>query len=392
MTTLLSLVLLIFVAYIGSVFYQRLRIDALWVKSFAYSGSVYLLIGYLIGPDSLKIVTADILDQLKVLFALVLGWAGFLIGLQVKIKALKRFQSSYYKFASLNFIIALVLTYFALLYLFGQIFQITNKNEIFILSLATAVTSPIIIGVVSRERRLSGRLSHLLQFNAGYDNILGIMIVGIFSAVISNTALLGGYHPGGLLIFVSMLIGLTATYLYNFLSKELKTEEENFLLLLGLMVFIVGIALYLSQSLLFISFVFGAGLANRKMDTKKLFLNIEKVEKPLYILLLIYVGAKMDLTDPVYIGLLIIFLAVTVLTKLLSGFIANYTLNKHSRLKNSIGLANLGMGGLSLALILDFHLISSSEYTPVLLFVLTVSIVVNDLFSMIYLGRLARKK
>ncbi|MGD9487491.1 MAG: cation:proton antiporter [Calditrichaceae bacterium] len=391
MTTLLSLVLLIFVAYIGSIFYQRLRINALWMKSFAYSGSVYLLLGYLIGPSSLKIVTMDILDQLKVLFALVLGWAGFLIGLQVNIRALKRFQISYYKFATLNFIIALLLTYFALLYSFEQIFHITDKNEIFILSLATAVTSPIIIGVVSRERKLSGRLSHLLQFSAGYDNILGIIIVGIFAAVVCDTTLIGGFHPGVLLILVSAAIGLIAAYLYQLLSKELKTEEENFLLLLGLMIFIVGIALYLSQSLLFISFVFGAGLANRKMDTKKLFLNIEKIEKPLYILLLIYVGAKLDLTDPVYIALLTIFLAVNVLTKLLSGVMANYTLNKHSRLKKSIGLANLGMGGLSLALILDFHLINSSEYTPILLFVLTISIILNDLFSMIYLDKITVK-
>lgn len=391
MTTLLSLVLLIFVAYIGSIFYQSLRINALWMKSFAYSGSVYLLLGYLIGPSSLKIVTMDILDQLKVLFALVLGWAGFLIGLQVNIRALKRFQISYYKFATLNFIIALLLTYFALLYSFEQIFHITDKNEIFILSLATAVTSPIIIGVVSRERKLSGKLSHLLQFSAGYDNILGIIIVGIFAAVVCDTTLIGGFHPGVLLILVSAAIGLIAAYLYQLLSKELKTEEENFLLLLGLMIFIVGIALYLSQSLLFISFVFGAGLANQKMDTKKLFLNIEKIEKPLYILLLIYVGAKLDLTDPVYIALLTIFLAVNVLTKLLSGVMANYTLNKHSRLKKSIGLANLGMGGLSLALILDFHLINSSEYTPILLFVLTISIILNDLFSMIYLDKITVK-
>ena len=77
MTTLLSLVLLVLVAYLGSMLFHRFPINKGWLKSLTYTGNLYLILGYIIGPQILNLINQEIIGQLNVLYALVLGWAGF---------------------------------------------------------------------------------------------------------------------------------------------------------------------------------------------------------------------------------------------------------------------------------------------------------------------------
>ena len=144
----------------------------------------------------------------------------------------------------------------------------------------------------------------------------------------------------------------------------------------------------MKQSILFTAFLFGAGLSNLPINTKKLYINIQQVEKPLYILLLIFVGVSINLISYQYIVLVGIFLIVHLIVILLSGYLANKITRQKLHLSNTIGLSSLGMGGLSLAIVLDFHLGNPSDFSNLLLFILTVSIIFNDLVSYKYLEKL----
>jgi Kef-type K+ transport system membrane component KefB len=387
MTALLSLVLLVLIAYLGSIFFQKVKIRKPWIKSFAYTGSLYLLLGYLIGPNLFNVFNKEVFQQLNVLYALVLGWIGFLIGLQANVKSIKRFQKEYFRFATINIIIALVISFIALYQSFHLVDRFFNETEILILAIAGSVTSPIMIAVISRDYKLSGRVSYLLQFAAAFDNMLGIILVGLVMSYTSDISFLNIYNPGVLIIFVSIIIAIIASYLFCYLSKDMKTDQEIFLLILGLLLFIVGIAFYLKQSLLFMSFVFGFGIANLSINTKQLYLSIQQVEKPLYILLLIFVGANLEFESKEYWLYLVVFIAVNLFAKMISGYFANFSMSRNSRIHKTIGMANLSMGGLSLAIILDFHLTNVSGYSQLLLFILAVSLVINDIISFKYLEK-----
>jgi Kef-type K+ transport system membrane component KefB len=387
MTALLSLVLLVFIAYLGSIFFQKVKISKPWIKCLACTGSLYLLLGYLIGPNLFNVFNKEISQQLNVLYALVLGWIGFLIGLQANVKSIKRFQKEYFRFATINIIIALVISFIALYQSFHLLDRFFNETEIFILAIAGAVTSPIMIAVISREYKLSGRVSYLLQFAAAFDNMLGIILVGLVMSYTNDISFLNIYNPGVLIIFVSIIIGTIASYLFCLLSRDMKTDQEIFLLVLGLLLFIVGIAFYLKQSLLFISFVFGFGIANLPVNAKKIYLSIQQVERPLYILLLIFVGANLKFESKEYWFYLAVFMAVNLFAKMISGYFANFSMSQNSRIHKTIGMANLSMGGLSLAIILDFHLTNVSGYSQLLLFILAVSLVINDIISFKYLEK-----
>ena len=104
MTPLLSIILLFLIAYVGFTLYKKYGVSRFWLKLLVDSGSIHLFIGVLVGPHLLQLLSVEILGQLNFLIALVLGWAGFLIGLQVKIIEFKRFQKSYFLFSSTFFI------------------------------------------------------------------------------------------------------------------------------------------------------------------------------------------------------------------------------------------------------------------------------------------------
>jgi Kef-type K+ transport system membrane component KefB len=391
MNILLSLVFLVLIAYVGSVIFHRFPIKNNWLNSITDSGNLYLLLGFAIGPNVLNLIDGKIIDQLNVLYALVLGWAGFLIGLQTNFKNLKRFRQFYYYFATSNFLIAFCLSSVLLILIF-PLFQTKFENiEIIILATASAVTSPIMLGIFLRDHKVHGKMSHLLQFVSGFDNILGVIILGIIMTGLSNLKLFNNLSIGFYSIFIPIALSGIASYLYYILAKEFKKEQENFLLLISLLIFILGIALYLNQSILFTAFLFGAGISNLPINTKKLYLSIQQIEKPLYILLLIFVGVSINLISYKYIILLAAFLVIHLLVIFTSGYMANLVIKNKLHLSNLIGLANLGMGGLSLAIILDFHLTNPSDFSNLLLFILAISIIVNDLVSYKFLERLFLK-
>ena len=381
MTSLTSLVLLVLISYLGSLLFKKLPSENEFIKSVTFTGNLYILLGFLIGPKVLNLLNSNILNQLNVLYALVLGWAGFLIGLQTNIKSLKRFRKIYYGFSTVNFAIAFILSSAILIFFSIVLSDEFEKLEMVILALAGAVTSPIMLGVVLRDFKSRGKLSHILQFVSGYDNILGVIVLGVIAATIGEQFFPRVFLNGMLFLLISIGIGLFSAALYRYLSPELKKDQEIFLLIIGLLIFISGIAYYLKLSMLFVAFVYGFGLSNFKVNTKKLYINIQNVEKPLYILLLIFVGANITYENGQYTIYLLIFMLTHFLVLLFAGYAANSITRKRLHMRDSIGLANLGMGGLSVAIIMDFHLIHPSSFSRLLIFIVAISIIIYDLIS-----------
>ena len=151
MNILLSLVFLVLIAYVGSIIFHRYPIKSNWLNSILYSGNLYIVMGFVIGPNVINLINGKIIDQLNVLYALVLGWAGFLIGLQTNFKNLKRFRRIYYYFATSNFFIAFSLSSILLILTFPLILEKLRNTEIIILATASAVTSPIMLGIFLRD-------------------------------------------------------------------------------------------------------------------------------------------------------------------------------------------------------------------------------------------------
>ncbi|HID40359.1 MAG TPA: hypothetical protein EYP36_12710 [Calditrichaeota bacterium] len=388
MTALLSLAILFLIAFIGSYVYKKINISAFWLSGIVYSGIFYILLGYLIGPRVLNFITEEAFHELNVLFTLVLGWAGFLTGLQLSIKRMKRFPTLYYSEVTLSylavFLLLALLLWILNLFISNQYF---NTVDLVMFSVVGAISSPIMLGVLLKDYRVPGRLSYRLQFNAAYDNILGVIAGGL-------VIMMGGWilrqerwpDLQWIRIVFPYLVVVAAVFLYNFIYNFMRSKEEKFLLFISLLILSIGTAYHFKQSILFISFLFGFGLANSKVPFKNLYRDIQELEKPLYILLLIFAGINLKIyTDPeIMIFLLLLFFLRLILKYVLEHKIYKI-FEKDKPIPKAIGIAGIGMGGLSLAMALDYLIICNTESVSIFLFIIIASLVPSDVLSIEYL-------
>ena len=380
MTPLLSFIILLIIAYIGSVIYTKIKVESIWLKGFSYSGSIYLVIGFLIGPNLLGLLTEDIIRQLNVLVGFVLGWTGFLIGLQVKRSEMKKYPKSYFLFSSLNFLIVFCSVFVILtLAIVFDLFHIKTVH-IAVISIITAVSSPILIGVLKHDFKLRGRIIHLLQFSVAFDNILAIIFFGVFLMTFDHD--LNYIITEFIFVVVTILLILIISWIFYSLTKQIENIRQFFLILIGSLIIIVGIALNLNISILFTSFIFGIIVTNLPVNIRKLYQSIINVEKPLYYLMLIFIGSSITNLNLLLFIVLGIFVVVRYLLKYVAGYIARLPIIHAERPVSTIGFAYIGIGGIGLAIALDFYLANITETSVIILVLVSGMLLINDFFAL----------
>jgi len=384
MTSLLTILVLVALSFLGSYIFNKLKSDNVFINSIAYTGLFYIFIGIVLGPFAAYIVNQKIMKEVSILYSLVLGWAGFLIGLQTNLKGLRRFPRKYYIYSASSILIVI----FVSLSLFLAVNSCFKWNygllSLLVLTISGAVTSPILFGHFVRDYRVIPESSYLLQFNSAFDNIVGILLFGL---ILAAGNIVDGAVNAGIELLYSLGISAAAIVIYYYLSKEFKQSDEKFLLLIGLLLIVDGVALYFEQSIIFMSYVFGFGLANTHIKTRGLLKEINQVEKPMYVLLLIFAGANLTYGSSMYFAVFLLFFTVHLISKLLSGVLTNYFLPDKLRLGPFMGMGNLGLGGLSIAMILDFYLKKQSADAGIFLFAIILTLVLQDSMSWFYLRR-----
>jgi len=235
-----------------------------------------------------------------------------------------------------------------------------------------------------RDHRVHARLSHLLQFQAAFDNLLGVFMIGI---IVLADAFFGRQSIQLMALhgIIVLIVSIAAAWIYSTLMKDKVSAEENFLYIIGLLMFVVGSALYFGMSILLAALIFGMLTANISGNTRRLYQNIQQVEKPMYVLLLIYAGLNVHL-DINYI-LLVAFFLLHIIAKLVAEYTANYSLGQEERHSGWLGFGNIGMGGLSLAIILDYNLIYGTQTPDGLLLIVITALFFQDGMALRYLEK-----
>jgi hypothetical protein len=211
--------------------------------------------------------------------------------------------------------------------------------------------------------------------------MIGIIIIGfIIAATSANEP--NSIEQKLLSLAISLLIVGGLAFLFYNMVKNLKNIPQYFLIIVGFILILVGMAQHFNQSTLFVSFMFGTILANLPLNTWKLFQTISNAEQPIYLLLLVFMGASLnEIGINVFlfaIGLSIIRLAM----KYMSGRLIFLKFDPNERFSRIIGLAGIGMGGLSVAMVIDYHLAGVSVEAEFILLIIGLSYLWNDALSL----------
>lgn len=316
------------------------------------TGAHFLLVGFLLGPV-IGLLTRDVIYAFYPLLALGLAWVGLLFGLQLEVRQLQRFPRSLTLAALLQagiaFLVFYVLAFGALL----PFFRLDETTHAVLLAAAATacVSSPL--GVSTVAGKLRGPTSELLLYFASLDGIVGIVALQLIFSL---------YHPlrsSGLNVaagaeWIVIAVGVAAVFaiFLLWLTRPKPGGDELMLFLLGAALFLGGACLYLGVSTLFVAMLAGAVIGNLSPLRRRIFTTLRDWEKPIYVILLLLLGALVGLRSWIVLPLAMGYAIVRVIAKLAGGWVSARAIRPLLQVPDSLGLGLITQGGMSLAIAL----------------------------------------
>lgn len=355
MTALVGALVLFLLGLAGARLSFTAETAPLGPRFFFIAGTHFLLIGLLLGPHMLGLLTPAVIEQLFPLLALGLGWVGLLFGLQLDRRQLGKLPGRLLAAVVVQGIVA-----FAVFYALGlglltlvQPLDGLERAALFAAAATACVSSPLAIVIVSNAASARGRVSELLLLIASLDAGVGIVAIQL-AASLYHAPLTGMAGLSGGLQWLALATALGAAFgiLFLWLTRPKPAADELTLFLLGLVFFTAGAAIYLAVSTLFVAMIAGAVVANLSPIRRRVYAQLQAWEKPIYVILLTLMGALLDFVTWIVLPLALGYAVVRVLSKIAAGWSARLLVPQREGIPPLLGLGLVAQGGITLAIAL----------------------------------------
>jgi Kef-type K+ transport system membrane component KefB len=286
MNAILSVGLILLVALAAGHLAQRVRLPEV---------TGYLLMGALIGPAALDVVTHDNLEALQLLSEVALGLILFSIGTIFE-------ASTFRPLGPRVAVITLAETAAAFMLVLTSMLLLGLPPAVAVLLGVIAMeTAPATTLMVVREYHSRGPLTDTLLALLALNNMLVLTAFGIVSAVLM---LVTGPAPSAYAsihtlvwgIFGSIALGVLAGLMLDWWGRRVESAGEVMTLAIGTVLLTVGAARALGLSPLFSSLAVGATIANAPAQTETLAEQLRRADPPLYAAFFVLAGAELPVS------------------------------------------------------------------------------------------------
>ncbi len=389
--TILGLIALLALAYLGGHPRMRMVERRLRISQVVTAGFPFIALGVVANLPSVGILTDSVLDELTPILRFGLGWIGFAAGFRFDARAFDDLPDGTAR--AVGFAAALpfltVLTAASLLLLAASDWtEATFQDPIFlrdalILGTAGAMTARSATRMATGSSDLSlRRLWKSIQL----EQLAGIAGLAFIAAYFRPQGPgLGWQLPGTAWLFLTVGLGATIGIVAYMILRRQATGAESVVLLLGTIAFAAGSASALFLSPIVVCFVAGVLLANFPGAAKaKLGIALDKLERPIYLLFLVIVGALWEIDDWRGWVLLVVFVAARFLGKWLgSNFIARYSdFDPHA---GEHWVATRGpIGQLSIAIVISAQLLFPHGSIPIVVTAVIGGAIVTEILVQIF--------
>lgn len=393
MKIFLALLIIILVVFGGyHLTFRQFKIP-LFARTFYLSGLEFILLGVLLGPLFFNVLDENSIRGLEPLMALLLAWVGMLFGFQFEISILRRFPISQLLAAIGEGLVTMVLV-FAGIYLTLGLFPEIPKNMKIIYSLAlgagAACTAQTGLALVASAHPIVNRDSlNLIRYISSIGGAGALIMYGfVFLFHPEPTSSVSFFYRIAIEVGKTIVACIGLLILYTLFLTKWRRSEELHLIIIGMAVLSSGMASVLNLSPLLLNFFMGFWLVNLSLEKERIFKFLISVEKPVYLMILVFLGAyfKLDSAWPLILAVsYIVFRSVGKF----SGWFLVLALKPDSK-KHSpkLGLALIDQGGLPLAILLDLLLGFRGEFTLIVVSTAIVAIVFNDIIGIYFQKRL----
>ena len=380
------ILLLIILAYIVGDRAFRIRRKPLSKNLPSAYGLEFIIIGIILGPYFLNVISADVMEQIDPLVNIAFGWIGLLFGLQFRLRDLKLLPFSNYYIAGAEsvFTIAISFVLISLILLSFKDYIDLGKDvftpSIILASIAAISSSAAITGIV-KGFKIHGKSSRLIIRTAGLNNFTGIAAIGIAYPFFHITKQTGDFLiPSWGWILISISIGLMLGVLFHFFITPKSSSNENLMIAVGMVALSSGISAFFHLPALFINMIDGVVLCNFSERQDRFYRLLVSAEKPLYGIILIIASAIWQITPQMLI-ILFIFMTARAFAKTLGGRLALIRYPQAVKSPWNFGPALFSQGGMAIAMALNYYFLVPGEMSAVFTAVVITASTLNSVVS-----------
>jgi hypothetical protein len=385
MTSGLILVAVVAAGYLAA----RLAAGALARRFFIVSGAEYLVLGVLLGPRVAGLISANVIDSFGPFITLAIGWMGAVIGSEFHLKRMLRFRGELYQVAFIEAVLVVAVVGGLMLALFTHGLGVPLVDAVApaaILGAIAVTTSASGIAMaarrLARDRAARTPLLRQLQVAGGMDAAVGVLTFGIVLCLV-HVAPPGEIRPPTPTEWavISLGIGVVGGIAYHLFLGGERDPDRLFIALAGAITLASGAAAYARLSPLLPTMLIGAILANTARNRHEISAVLHRVQRPLYLVLLIFAGAAWRVPGRAWLLPIVAFIIIRLVAKLGSARVATRLSGMSAALGRDWGLALIGQGSLAAAIALNYRVFDDSDLSNVVFTAALVSVIATDLLS-----------
>ncbi len=355
----------------------------------AMSGVEYLLVGVIAGPFVSGLLSDDVLAQLDPIVSVILGLAGFSLGLHLR-SHIRGFGA-----LQVGLVVAVVTAAIVGAAVYGLLSTEYAPDELYenrlwialALGSAAPAVSAMAIDLVVARTESAGSVTELVRGLAASGNFVAVVIAGASLATrraAVESARIGVTETQWLA--ATLLLGIACGLLFRiFLGRSTRDDDRMFLASCGVIILTSGLAAALGISPLFTCAAAGATVSFTSRERGALEHVMERLERPALAMLSLFAGA---MWSPIY-GIVWALPVAYVVARLVAVRVAaRFGLFTRPRLAPvvSIGSALLAQGSVAAAIAINHAQIYPQEGALVLATILTPMVLVDVIAP----GRLRR--
>ena len=262
----------------------------------------YLVIGLLIGPNCLKILSEELIDSMDLVTELALGCIAFSIGAEFKTTFLKKVGKAPLVIGITEGVGA-VLVVDTILLLLG--YNVSFALALGAIASATAAASTMMI---VKQYKTKGPVTSTLLPVVALDDAVALIAYGLSMAVANVISSSGSAPIGKLLIspcveiFGGLLFGAVLGVIMALLVKFYTGRGNRLAITIMMICLCVGVSDMVGFSSLLACMMLSTIFVNISKQSDKIYEPLDRITPPIYMMFFILSGASLDVTVIVSVG------------------------------------------------------------------------------------------
>ncbi len=385
MNLVLAIGIMIIVGFFGGTIANRFKFPRI---------TGYIIIGILLSPSLLNIISAATIKNLDIITDIALGIIAFLIGGSLRLGPIRKLGRSIAwitPFQSLSawLVVTLLLAFLAPLILTipNATFSQTYFPMAFIIGAISCATAPAAIMAVIQQYKARGPLTTTLLAVVALDDAIAVIAFAIALSIcqplVIGAAGISLYQVLGvpfLHIAASIAIGIVFGFALIYIAKLVRTRELLLVVVFGMIMLCIGVTNLLGISAILANMVAGFVVVNKARENE-MFLAVEGIEDVIFAMFFVLAGLHFDLGVMETAGILALLIVLGRFSGKYLGARAGATISHASgTVKKYLGLALLPKAGVTIGL----ALVAKSAFPAfgaILMNAVLASVIINELVA-----------